>query len=70
MKVPREMRHLIQECRDNGWTVEKTRNGHIRFVSPAGEVVMCAGTPSDGRARKNHLAHLKRCACPPTCGYN
>lgn len=60
MKIPREMRSLVDEYRALGWTIEHTRKHRIRWKSPTGRVVISSSSPSDGRAFKNHEATLRR----------
>lgn len=58
--VPREYRDLTLRARDAGWQIEKTRNNHIAFVSPAGRKVFCPSTPSDSRSLANVTQKLAR----------
>ena len=53
---------LIEVARAQGWTVERTKSGHIRFrpADPSRRVVVTAGTPSDWRSRANLAADLRR----------
>lgn len=61
MNKMRELKKLLgKERLAAGWTIEPTANGHWRLVSPAGTVVTCEGTASDGRAAKNTLARVRR----------
>lgn len=43
-----------------GWTVDATRSGHLRWRSPSGGIVITAGTPGGGRAVNNARAQLRR----------
>lgn len=36
----KEIEKLARLARRQGWVVAKTRGGHVRFVSPGGEVVV------------------------------
>ena len=56
----KEIRALAKLAEAQGWTVTRTRNGHLKWVSPQGSVVISPSTPSDWRSMKNHLAHLRR----------
>lgn len=55
------LRALITAALDNGWTVDRTRNGHFQFRLPDGTVVGVSGsTPSDTRSLDNLRADLRR----------
>lgn len=58
---PKELHDIAKCARAQGWNIERTRNGHVRFVGPDGNIVIGSGTPSDKRANKNMLAALRRC---------
>ena len=51
---------LMREAINQGWTVELTKNGHIKFVAPDGSVVFAASTPSDYRSWRNTRSELRR----------
>jgi hypothetical protein len=51
---------VVAAAIEEGWTVEWTRNNHIRFKHPSGAMVHTSGTPSDHRAVKNLEAQLRR----------
>jgi predicted RNA binding protein YcfA (HicA-like mRNA interferase family) len=57
-----------------GWTVERTKRGHRRFIprDPTRQIVIGSGTPGDRRAIRNLLTRLKREGLvwpwPPTKG--
>lgn len=53
---------LIERARSQGWTVERTKSSHWKFVPPdkTKKIVIVSGTPSDPRSRKNDMALLKR----------
>ena len=56
-----ELLRLLQACEDQGLSVRRTSRGHWMVRDAAGRVVTTiAGTPSDHRAWRNGLAHLKR----------
>ena len=48
------------QARRTGWRLERTRNMHLRWVSPDGEIVIGAGTSGYPRTRANFIAELKR----------
>jgi predicted RNA binding protein YcfA (HicA-like mRNA interferase family) len=43
-----------------GWTVERTRNSHFRWLHPSGAIVISSSSPSDHRHWANHLSRLRR----------
>lgn len=58
----KSVKRLIKLARQQGWDVEFTAKGHLRFV-PADrsqEIVIAGGTPSDWRAAKNLEAQLRK----------
>ena len=56
-KEVREYRRIAER---QGWTVAKTRGGHLKFTSPTGRVVFTPSTPGGGRALANMRAELRR----------
>lgn len=60
VKVNKKMRPVVEEAVSNGWTVEYTKNGHLRFTHPCGALVYGPSTPSDPRGLKNLAATLRR----------
>lgn len=54
-----EVCKLVAKLRRAGVTVERTRNGHWKVITPHGPVFM-ASTPSDHRAERNTKAMLRR----------
>lgn len=60
MKMPKEWRKLKKQAEDQGWTVEKTKNNHIRWTNPDGEIVISPSTPSENRGMKNFLSVMKK----------
>lgn len=54
------LKRLKRLAREAGWTVEQTRNGHLRWTSPSGARVTSAGTGSDSRGVLNLVADLRR----------
>lgn len=57
-----DLRKIEQAAREQGWRVERTTKGHIRFVPPDATMpmVIASGTPSDQRSIKNLIAQLRR----------
>lgn len=61
MKACSKTKDLITEAEAQGWRVERTRNGHITFLSPDGQHrIVCGGTESDHRAVRNTRARIRR----------
>lgn len=59
--VQKEMKEIRREAERQGWRVEATKKGHIRFYAPDGtNIVHAAGTPSDRRSIDNLIAQLRR----------
>jgi hypothetical protein len=55
------MKALRRLAEAQGWVVDPTKNGHLMWKSPAGQIVTSGSTESDWRAHRNHLARLRRC---------
>ncbi len=53
---------IVRATRAQGFTVEPTRNQHVRFVppDPTKRVVVTGGTPSDKRSLQNLISDLRR----------
>lgn len=45
---------------EQGWTIEMTRGGHVRWTAPSGRVIFSPSSPSDRRAIRNTIAMLRR----------
>lgn len=61
IRVDREMRPLVVAATEQGWEVEKTNGGHLRFRSPTGDIVFSPSTPRRGlRSVENTKAELRR----------
>lgn len=56
----KEMKKLFKYVRDQGWDVERRRNGHWAITGPEGDKVFCSGTPSDHRAIQNIKKDLSK----------
>lgn len=57
----REIKQIVRDAEDRGWTRELGRNGHIKLRHPVtNKLVVMSSTPSDVRALKNIRAELKR----------
>lgn len=62
-RMPRkELRPIVKRARKQGWKVDVTRGGHVRFVPPpsGGSMVIASASASDSRAMKNLRAQLRR----------
>jgi hypothetical protein len=59
MKIDRKLRALLELATEQHWEVRIRTNNHLVWVSPAGEKVFSAATPSDYRAVKNLARDLK-----------
>jgi hypothetical protein len=56
----KDIRKLISEAEERGWTVEPTGSGHLRFKGTHGQIVIVARTPKTSRAYHNYLARIRR----------
>lgn len=58
----KDMKRVRRAAEQQGWRVEDTRGGHVKFLSPdrTKSPVIGPGTPSDHRAWLNFLAELRR----------
>ncbi|MGJ8518323.1 hypothetical protein LMG33810_002691 [Carnimonas sp. LMG 33810] len=50
---------VIRYAREEGWTISRTRNNHLRFSKQGCAPVFTGSTPSDTRACLNTIKHLK-----------
>lgn len=50
----------LEFARASGWTISRTRKGHVRLVHPVAGIVIASATPGDRRASANSIAMLKR----------
>jgi hypothetical protein len=51
---------LLRSLKRQGWKHEQRGNGHILLISPNGQTLTMAATPSDHRALKNVMADVRR----------
>jgi hypothetical protein len=56
----KELGELIADAEEQGWVVGRRTNGHLKWVSPKGEVVFSSSSPSDPRAVSNIKRDLFR----------
>lgn len=54
------LRQLIEFAEANGWTVSRTRGGHVRFTKPGLGSIYTSSTASDYRSGLNAKARLRR----------
>lgn len=52
----KEIRELAKIVEKQGWTVIKTKGDHIKWVSPSGQFIISASTPSDRKRFFQHIA--------------
>lgn len=43
----KDLAQLIKKAIKQGWSVEATRGNHLKWISPTGDIVISAKTPSD-----------------------
>lgn len=55
-----DRRDLFDAAKRAGWSISKKRSGHLKLVSPNGDVVFTASTPSDWRGTMNLAAQLRK----------
>jgi predicted RNA binding protein YcfA (HicA-like mRNA interferase family) len=59
--VKKELKEIVKSAENQGWRVERTKKGHLKFLAPDHEnIVVAAGTPSDHRALTNLVSRLRR----------
>jgi hypothetical protein len=51
---------VIAFAKSLGFSAERTKSGHIKFIRPGTPSVFFSGTPSDHRAYQNGIAKLRR----------
>lgn len=58
----KEIKRLVAQAESQGWRVEPTRGGHLKWMPPdrSQSFVISAATPSDHRALKNIISHLRQ----------
>jgi hypothetical protein len=59
--VPRDLKPAAELAVSTGWRVQRTRSGHLKWVTPDGRPVFCGSTPSKWkRGHENTIAKLRR----------
>lgn len=56
----KDLKELIKTAEEQGWKVERGNNGHYKWLSPTGGMVITSSTPSDKRAFANIQSDLRR----------
>lgn len=60
MARTQDMKALRQRLLDQGFAVERTRNGHYKVIAPDGRKVQIAHSPTCNRSVLNAVTRLKR----------
>lgn len=62
MSLTSEMRKLVRQLEDEGWTVERTRSsGHYRLSRPdVAKPIWTSSTPSKSSSFRNFQAEVRR----------
>lgn len=55
-----DMRELVKFAEGIGYSVELTKNKHLKFILPGNSPIFTSSTPSDYRSWTNCKARLKR----------
>jgi predicted RNA binding protein YcfA (HicA-like mRNA interferase family) len=58
--LKRDLARLLRDAEERGWTVHRTRGGHVRLKHPGGGLVVASSTPSDWREVRNTVARMAR----------
>lgn len=65
MSLKGDMKAFVRRKIKEGWKIERTKKGHLRwFCAATGAVIFSASTPSDYRTLQNTMADIKRCEKP------
>ncbi|RQR79208.1 type II toxin-antitoxin system HicA family toxin [Burkholderia sp. Bp9012] len=56
----RRLRPLIEYALREGWDVQRTAGGHLKFLKPGLPAIYTSSTASDHRAIRNARARLQR----------
>lgn len=60
-KIPKLYRKLAKAAKKQGWFLELTGGGHLRWCNPAGGFVITPSSPSDGnRGLQKARADLRK----------
>lgn len=55
-----DIRALIKQAQSSGFDVSFTSKNHLKFTSPAGDVVFGSSTPKDHRSVLNMRSRLRK----------
>lgn len=47
---PKDLNKIIKQAEEQGWTINISNGGHLKWVSAMGSVFFSSRTPSDRRA--------------------
>lgn len=57
----KDLRKILGQLEEQGWTIVKTAGRHLRCLSPDGVTAVITGsTPSDARSNQNFKSQLRR----------
>ena len=55
----KEINKLMRSARKQGWDIVQIKSGHLKWVSPVGDIIYSAFTPSDRNAVKQIQRELR-----------
>jgi hypothetical protein len=58
--VNKDMQQMATWAAAHGWTITRTKNDHLKWRGPEGQLVVSASTPSDHRAITAIRVRLRR----------
>jgi hypothetical protein len=58
--ISKDLRPIVRTAEDAGWTVIKRKGGHLKWISPDGQITGSGATLSDQRAISNIKSRLRR----------
>lgn len=59
-RIPPDHRQIVEHAVAAGWTLTRTRGGHLRLRSTTGAIVVFGASPSCHRSVLNLRADLRR----------
>jgi hypothetical protein len=60
MTTRKEAKQLAEKAIAQGWVVDYSKGGHLRYRAPNGQVMFFSSTPSEPRALKNQTSVMVR----------
>lgn len=60
MTARREARQLAKKAEQQGWVIDLTKGGHLRYKAPNGKILFFSSTPSDARSLKNQVSLMSK----------